>query len=34
MIADKINKWKEELGMLEGMERLSYLVGAARLKRR
>jgi len=30
MIADKINKWKEELGMLEGMERLSYLVDLAK----
>lgn len=31
MIADKINKWKEELGFLdEGMEKLSYLVDLAR----
>jgi cysteine desulfuration protein SufE len=30
MIADKIHKWKEELGMLEGMDRLSYLVDLAK----
>ena len=30
MIQEKINKWADELSLLEGMEKLSYLVDLAR----
>ena len=30
MMQDKINKWADDLSLLEGTERLSYLVDLAR----